>query len=82
MTKNNMVRKGCDLYIQVTIESKSVPELKKEIWKQELKAETLNYGSLLDCVPWLAQPAFSHIPGPPAQGWHKLQWTVHFHVNR
>lgn len=45
MTESNVGRKGCDLYSQVTIERKSVPELKKEIWKQELKAETLNYGS-------------------------------------
>jgi hypothetical protein len=38
-------------------------------------AEAMKVCCLLDCFPWLAQPAFLQNPEPPAQGWHHPQWA-------
>lgn len=46
---------------------------------QELKAGTCSRNHGEGCSPayslWLAQLAFSYSPGPPDQGWCRLQWV-------
>ena len=61
---------------------KSEQDLKARIWRQRASyTETMEEHCFLAGSSWLAQLAFLHHPGPPAQGWHHPQCAGPFHIN-